>query len=174
MAVLGILATVVLVAIDPQQRIAEARDVGRKSDINEIAHALESFYTKNQRYPGATCTRYAASNCNSVTGGDDWIPELVAQGYLKSLPKDPVNSTFSTVWADGRSYFYFSENAAGGVPGDYFVVGTFLENQTDPVTLGNLPTRPHWPNCTSDLGFASNVYVIRSYWCEGADPEGAR
>lgn len=54
-AVLGILAAVVLVAINPQSRIQEARNAGIKSDIGQIGTALESYFTENGgSYPTAT------------------------------------------------------------------------------------------------------------------------
>ncbi|PJA39716.1 hypothetical protein CO180_00110 [candidate division WWE3 bacterium CG_4_9_14_3_um_filter_41_6] len=190
-AVIGILATVVLVAIDPQQRISEAKDVGRKSDLSEIANALEAYYTKNRAYPydisQGGCGRYQTGgtplSCDSVNDGDNWIPDLVSQGFLKSLPKDPINSTFSTVWANGRAYFYISENVGGGTRGDYYILGTWLENPTDSKSLGYYDgigvDRPKWPLCDStvgagEIGFDSNIYVIRSYRCNGVDPEGSR
>lgn len=188
---LGILATVVLVAIDPQQRLAEARDAGRKSDLAELANALEAYYTKNRSYPYDTtqggCGKYSVGatplSCDSVNDGENWIPNLVSQSFLKSLPKDPVNSTFNTVWADGRAYFYISENSNGGTRGDYYILGTWLESSTDTHKLGYYDSisvdRPYWPSCDSipgqgELGLHANMYVIRSYRCDGVDPQGSR
>ena len=68
-AIIGILAAVVLVAINPAQRIAEAKDSQTKSDVGQVATALESCFTANQG-------SYAAGKCDSVTN-------LVAGTYLK-------------------------------------------------------------------------------------------
>lgn len=84
-AVLGILASVVLVAINPAQRIAEAQDAGRKNDVSQVATGLESYYTNNQgSYTGAT----------GAAGGT-----LVTSGYIKRWPASPT----LTVAAGGAS-----------------------------------------------------------------------
>jgi len=54
-AVLGILAAVVLVAINPQARIQDARNSGVRSDIGQIGSALEAYFTENDgSYPDNT------------------------------------------------------------------------------------------------------------------------
>lgn len=73
-AVLGILAAVVLVAINPAQRLQSARDSGAKSDIGQVATALEAYYTENNgTYPAATSV-------------------LVTDNQLKRLPTQPAGS----------------------------------------------------------------------------------
>ncbi len=52
MAILGVLAVVVLVAINPVQQLARTRDAGRKSGVTQMGHALEAFYTsQGAEYP---------------------------------------------------------------------------------------------------------------------------
>jgi prepilin-type N-terminal cleavage/methylation domain-containing protein len=46
-AIIGILAAVVLVAINPAERIAEANDSKAKSNLGQVATAMESCYTAN-------------------------------------------------------------------------------------------------------------------------------
>lgn len=70
-AIIGILAAVVLVAINPAQRIAEANDSKVKSDVGQVATALESCYTANN-----------GSYTNCVNAGKD-TAALVTGGYLK-------------------------------------------------------------------------------------------
>lgn len=51
-AVIGVLATVVLIAINPLEQFARARDAGRKSAISQMAAAMQAFYTgHNASYP---------------------------------------------------------------------------------------------------------------------------
>lgn len=50
-AIIGVLAAVVLIAINPARRLAQTRDSGRKNDINQIVTAIESYYTLNRQYP---------------------------------------------------------------------------------------------------------------------------
>jgi len=76
-AIIGVLAAVVLVAINPAKRMAQARDSGRKSDIGQIATALQAYYTTFGSYPSA-------------------LPSLTGSGDLKQIPND----------ATGGSYLY--------------------------------------------------------------------
>jgi prepilin-type N-terminal cleavage/methylation domain-containing protein len=68
-AIIGILAAVVLVAINPAERIAESNDSKTKSNIGQVATAMESCYTANQG-------TYAAGSCDSTAN-------LSSAGFLK-------------------------------------------------------------------------------------------
>jgi prepilin-type N-terminal cleavage/methylation domain-containing protein len=71
MAILGVLAVVVLVAINPVQQLARTRDAGRKSAVTQLGHALEAYYTgRGGVYPG--------------TGV--WAATLTASGELSTFP----------------------------------------------------------------------------------------
>jgi len=171
--ILGVLSAAVLIVINPQQRIAQANDATRKADLKQIATALEAYKVKTGSYP-APCTQYGDGSCNSYNNGPNWIPELIERGFLKSLPQDPKNSGFVSVYGEHHSYFYISETAYGGTAGDYFILGAWLENKQDLFTLTNFATRPKWPGCGgNDIGFSDNIYIIRSYTCP-EDPEGAQ
>jgi prepilin-type N-terminal cleavage/methylation domain-containing protein len=51
-AVLGVLATVLLIAINPGEQLARGRDTGRKQTLAQIAHAIQAYYTAhNGTYP---------------------------------------------------------------------------------------------------------------------------
>src|SRR3989338_4170740 len=92
-AILGILAAAVLVAINPGKRTRQAQDAKRKNDIGALATEIQGFYT---------------------TPGQGFYPSnlsvLVAQSYLKQMPQDPtanadyaysinVGTTEAAVWA---------------------------------------------------------------------------
>ena len=71
-AILGVLAIVVLAAIDPIQQLARTRDSGRKSTVTQLGHAVQAYYTsRNATYPTASST---------------WIATLTAAGELATLP----------------------------------------------------------------------------------------
>lgn len=76
-AVLGVLAAVVLVAIDPVQQLARGRDAGRKSTIGQLGRAMQAYYTNSGVYP--TVAQWNAA-----------INELVAAGEIKSFPTNPA------------------------------------------------------------------------------------
>lgn len=77
MAILGVLAVVVLVAINPVQQLARTRDAGRKSTVAQMGHALEAYYTtQNANYPDAS----------------GWATFLVTAGELSVVPSIISNS----------------------------------------------------------------------------------
>jgi len=84
-AILGILAAAVLVAINPGKRTRQAQDAQRKNDIGALATEVQGFYTA----PGAGT--YPAS-----------LEVLTAQGYLKQMPLDPTTSA-KYLYATGAS-----------------------------------------------------------------------
>ena len=103
-AILGILAAAVLVAINPGKRTAQARDAQRKNDISAIANALIGYYTIAGIYPQeGTCDTSigrGAEPCPDL-GGTDWSTDsnskiyqnlVVDQAFLKKLPIDPINN----------------------------------------------------------------------------------
>jgi len=74
-AILGILAAAVLVAINPGKRTRQARDAQRKNDVGALATELQGYYTS----PGSGC--YPAT-----------LQVLVDDEYLKQMPKDPTTN----------------------------------------------------------------------------------
>ena len=74
-AILGILAAAVLVAINPGKRTRQAQDAKRKNDIGALATEVQGYYTA----PGSGC--YPST-----------LSVLVNEGYLKQMPRDPVSS----------------------------------------------------------------------------------
>jgi prepilin-type N-terminal cleavage/methylation domain-containing protein len=78
-SVLGVLAVVVLVAIDPLEQIARARDTGRINSVAELGHAMEAFAVNNQgAYP---------------VPGSNWQTALVNAGEIKRLVSVPNTNT---------------------------------------------------------------------------------
>lgn len=114
-AILGILSSVVLIAINPAKRIAEARDSQMKSDLGQLQTALEAYAAANGgRYPQTTniVAGWWCEDCTSYTarGENQWIPELVAKGYLKTLPTSPLNGVPGRCSGSGgnATYMYYS------------------------------------------------------------------
>lgn len=93
-AILGILAAAVLVAINPGKRTRQAQDAKRKNDIGALATEIQGYYTT----PGQGAYPTALS-------------VLTLQSYLKQMPIDPTsglnygftsgsaNATEAAVWA---------------------------------------------------------------------------
>ena len=86
-AILGVLAAGVLVAIDPVEQIARGRDAGRKSVVGQIGRAFQAYYTANTAYPTiAQWTNVPATNV------------LVTSGEIKVIPSQnaPIPVTVCT------------------------------------------------------------------------------
>lgn len=50
--VIGILAAIVIVAVNPMQILAELRDAERVSNLKQLQKSVESYYVKHQDLPG--------------------------------------------------------------------------------------------------------------------------
>jgi type II secretory pathway pseudopilin PulG len=75
-AVLGVLAAVVLVAIDPAQQLARGRDSGRKTSVGQLGRAMQAYYTSRQDYPDYTQWQTSPNI-------------LVTTGEIKLFPVNP-------------------------------------------------------------------------------------
>jgi prepilin-type N-terminal cleavage/methylation domain-containing protein len=95
-AAIGILAAIVLVAINPNRQIAQARNLVRQADINTIQKALEQYLIDSGRYPNSVSTTpgYICNTGTEQTGGSTNcsgrvdLRELVPT-YIAAIPRDP-------------------------------------------------------------------------------------
>jgi len=88
-AIIGVLAAVILVAINPAERLAQSRDSGRKNDIGQLATALEAHFTTYTQYP---------ANLYELTISD-----------LKRVPTDPNVGGYCTDADQSGCYGYYYE-----------------------------------------------------------------
>lgn len=128
-AIIGILAAVVVLAINPVAMMQKGRDSNRKSDLATLSKAIDIYMTQgatavpggasvDQRSffsadPNDDCCSGTAATCtgptNSATGG--WlIPWAASCGvdlspYIAKIPQDPTNTA--------SLYYHFDTNAAG-------------------------------------------------------------
>ncbi|MEX2028328.1 MAG: prepilin-type N-terminal cleavage/methylation domain-containing protein [Candidatus Curtissbacteria bacterium] len=79
-AILGILAAAVLVAVNPAKRQNQAKDSNTKADIGSIATALQAYYTSSGgTYPSAA----------------EGLNQLVTNQDLKNLPTTPQGGAYT-------------------------------------------------------------------------------
>lgn len=110
-AIIGILASVVVVGLGPAQR--KGRDSRRLSDLRSVQNALELYYGKIGHYPDQA----------AVTSWDTLVSTLVAADIgTKQIPNDP---------ATGKSYAYATDEDGTG-----YVLGTILEEPSE-VVMGS-------------------------------------
>jgi len=77
-AILGVLAVVVLVAINPAQQLARTRDAGRISSVAQLGHALEAYgSTHSGAYPLVAGWVTGSTNVLVSTGEISVLPALV-------------------------------------------------------------------------------------------------
>lgn len=108
-----------LVSFNFQQARMKARDISRKSDLKQIANALEAYKNDNQAYPA------------------DAKAELVSSGYMKEFFKDPKEILQSGSWVD---YTYVL-----GADTLQYTLQACLENTGDPARKTN-PVTTCGPN----------------------------
>jgi len=123
MAILGILAVVSLANFRTSQM--KGRDAQRKSDLRQIANALEAYMSDHGGYPAASSGKIKACGCKSAVQADacDWdidsgSRELCDENntvYMSKVPGDPLGS---------QSYCYYSE-------GNLYRLYAKLENDKD-------------------------------------------
>jgi prepilin-type N-terminal cleavage/methylation domain-containing protein len=104
-AIISALAVVVFVALNPAQRLKDARDSRRTSDVETILTAVHTAILDNKgTLPTGLTTNMAetqlgtgASGCAIATGGCNATPTACVNlatplaAYLKSIPTDPKN-----------------------------------------------------------------------------------
>jgi prepilin-type N-terminal cleavage/methylation domain-containing protein len=130
-AILAVLATVVVLVLNPAQLLAEARDGQRLGDMNAVRDAI-AFYlaTAAAGSPGVGTTEYCtigttfpgggASSCTLravyATDNTGWVPLNLALSSggspLAVLPRDPTNTgTFYYAYGAGSPANTFEVNA---------------------------------------------------------------
>lgn len=111
MAILGVLAVVVLVAINPAEQLARTRDTGRVSAVTQMGHAVQAYYTsQNAAYPAAAT----------------WSTVLTGSGELSIVPaliKSTLDTYCGTNVVNGWCY------AVSGTPPTEVIVYSRLESK---------------------------------------------
>src|SRR5258708_6411124 len=105
-SIMAILASGLVMIVNPLGQLAKSRDARRKSDLHQMELALEQYYNDNGKYP----YRCETAGVNS-TNTQPWLPDLVP--YIKTIPVDPINA-----WGNGARgstttsfvYIYESKN----------------------------------------------------------------
>lgn len=120
--IIGILAAIVLIAVNPGRQFAQARDAGRKTDLLGITGAVYQFAAEHNGdlpdndgddseigFPGvATCIGSDAACFNLATATNEEGVEVIVPTYIAAIPMDPstgdATDTGYTIYrnADGR------------------------------------------------------------------------
>ena len=100
--IIGILAAVVLVAVNPGRQFASARDAQRRADLYSISNAVYQYAVEKN---GVLPTDITVTPTQMGTSGVDLSQELVPT-YIGAIPKDPLNgsdiNTGYTIYKDAN------------------------------------------------------------------------
>lgn len=154
MAILGILAVVTLANFSTSQ--AKGRDAQRKSDLRQLANALEAYYTDHSVYPLGSSGKIVSCDNSEATEGVcdevacEWTGLINREFcdanytvYMKEMPTDPVSS---------RQYYYVSADRKS------WKLYAKLENNNDSDLLKNADGTPR----TVTLGGTAYTFGISS------------
>jgi general secretion pathway protein G len=122
--ILGILATIGLSTFASSQQ--KSRDAKRKTNLAQVAEALELYYNDKGQYPGSDgsgqmngCGENATGTC--TWGSSAFSNTTTGTVYMIKLPEDPASNT----------YFYIA-SAVGTSPNKKYQLYARLENENDP------------------------------------------
>jgi uncharacterized delta-60 repeat protein/prepilin-type N-terminal cleavage/methylation domain-containing protein len=109
---IGILASIVLVAINPNRQLSQNRDLNRQKDIAEIQKAVELYAVRNSgEYPAGIPTGSYKDICPEGEVTEECVDlSILVPNYLSSIPTDPSGSNYKiginttnnivSVWSD--------------------------------------------------------------------------
>lgn len=96
--IIGILAAIVIVAINPGRQFAQARNAQRWNDVNALLNAVHQYAVDNNGTlpTGANLipTADPAVNVGSAVG-DANLCSILVPTYITGIPKDPSNGTYT-------------------------------------------------------------------------------
>jgi len=116
-SVIGLLAALIMVNFNAAR--ARARDVQRKSDLDQVKKALRMYYNDNNLYPETGGGNKIKGCGNPPTTTFEWGSQFACGGmvYMKVLPQDPTQ---------GETYSYQQQSG-----GQDFRLWATLENKSD-------------------------------------------
>lgn len=111
-AAIGILAAIVIVAINPNRQLAQARDAERSGEVNALYKSFEQFLLENGQYPseieslsGGDAVEICAPGIDIVSCQSDglvYVESDLVPTFLASIPIDPSVSS-----GNGTGYYVY-------------------------------------------------------------------
>lgn len=126
-AIIGILATVVVVAVNPGRQLAKARDTQRETDLVAIVSTIYQYASEHSgdlpdtdgdpstsNFPTSlTCIGTNAS-CFDLGGAGD-VGETIVPVYVVELPKDPRLVSTGVAGTDDNTGYEIMVDANGHI-----------------------------------------------------------
>jgi type IV pilus assembly protein PilA len=138
--ILGILAAIILVAVDPAKRLKQARNARRYAEVNALLNAILNYTVDNRgTLPSAIssatavqlgtsatlCDREAAIGCDALNRQGILTPKACADlsadpqfvdAYIASIPIDPKGSDATgTALTAARTGYYLMRSTNGRI-----------------------------------------------------------
>ncbi len=139
-AVLGVLAAGVLVAINPLEQLARGRDVSKKTAITELGRGLNTYLTTQHELPDG----------NDASGG--FASALAASGEIRVVPTNPSSQqcddiASNTATAGVENGYCFEKDA-----NNEYVVYAPVESASEALNANN----------GTDCAAGTTAYVVYS------------
>lgn len=125
-SIIGLLSSIVFASLSTAR--LKARDTKRVVDLAQLRTALALYYDDNGEYPRSGSW---GSGNSSFGNPGNWIPNLVADGYISTLPNDPVNNAASPWNLSSNNYSYHYNSYSTNNYQDYNLI-TRLEDPSNP------------------------------------------
>lgn len=153
-AVLGTLAVVVLIALNPVQQLARTRDAGRDSSVAQLGRAMVARGTVlGGDYPAEPAT------------AGTWVDALlVAPGEIQAVPANPLYSSDTNL-------ALASGDCAGDLQDGYCYISSGVGNTTAFVIFTTAEAQSNIAQCNGDDAYFvySSTNQRGGLWC-GANP----
>ncbi len=117
---IGALAAITIVAINPAQRFADARNAERQSEVSAIANSFAAFMAAGNTAPSnipAGCTTPVDIGIGATLVD---LAALIADGFITAVPSDPTaldgatNTEYTVCSPATDSYTFAAPNAENG------------------------------------------------------------
>lgn len=133
---IGILAGIVVIAINPNRQLSQVRDTERQSDVNALSKAMEQYLIDNGSYPEGITENFQPI-CNSVITTDcvDLSGDMVST-YVANVPVDPnpENPYYIAIHPDNGK---ISIRASGAEIQGQVVINDFEDISYRQITIDN-------------------------------------
>jgi len=121
--ILGILMGAILPRLTGGQ--AQARDVGRRGDMDNISNALKLYFKDNGEYPGTSGT-HECLDPNATSGSAFKLKNYFNDGKVPSAPS-ATQSSGPCKGANGGGQYFYMPIKAGGIKNSGFVLMSDVE-----------------------------------------------
>lgn len=156
-AIIGVLAAVVLLAINPAELLRKSRDSTRLSDLSTLRKAIDAAIANGVAWTpnattticdqDATCTSVATTTGRSSAGTTGWIPLNISQ-YIPTLPIEPRQGVVTTV-TDGVS----ATTTTVVTPAANMVYSFYYSSTADTYELNSyIESKDNWQKPANDGG----------------------